>query len=81
MGGGPAEGRRGSAAFPIPDHFLHRSTPRFRANSGLMQCSKQRSLFDHLVGGHLQGQWYFEAERFRGFEVDDQLELRRLQDR
>src|SRR5271166_2801917 len=33
-GGDPAKGRRGSAAFPIPDHLLHRGTPRLRANSG-----------------------------------------------
>src|ERR1700736_1486829 len=30
-GGGPAKGRRGSAAFPIPDHLLRRSEPPVRA--------------------------------------------------
>src|SRR5271165_230344 len=30
-GGGPAKGRRGSAEFPIPDHLLHRRTPRLHA--------------------------------------------------
>jgi hypothetical protein len=42
MGGGPAEGRRGSAAFPIPDHLLHRGTSRLRATCGLMHSSKKR---------------------------------------
>src|SRR5208337_1901926 len=40
MGGGLAKGRRGSAAFPIPDHLLHRSTPRLSTISRHMQCSK-----------------------------------------
>src|SRR5271166_3663987 len=34
MGGGLAKGRRGSAAFPIPDYLLHRGTPRLRAVTG-----------------------------------------------
>src|SRR5262249_23278180 len=37
--------------------------------------------FDHLVGGHLQGQRHFEAERLRSVEIDDQLESRGLRDR
>src|SRR5262249_17307589 len=38
-------------------------------------------LFDHFVGGGLQGQRDGKAERLRGLEVDDQLELGRLLDR
>jgi hypothetical protein len=34
-----------------------------------------------LVGGGQQRFWNGEAERFRGFEVDDQFELARLHDR
>ena len=33
MGGGPAKGRRGSAAFSIPDHLLRRSTAPGSANN------------------------------------------------
>jgi len=35
----------------------------------------KRDLFDHLVGELLQVRRNFEAERFRSFEIDDQLEL------
>ena len=34
---------RGSAAFTIPDHLLHRGTPRLRARKRHMQCSKDCS--------------------------------------
>ena len=34
-------------------------------------------LFDHLVGAYHQRQGNFEAECLRGFQVDDELELRR----
>ena len=36
--------------------------------------------FDHLVGELLKLQRHLESERFRGFEIDHQLELGRLQD-
>src|SRR6476659_3947973 len=37
--------------------------------------------FDHLVGAGKQRRWDFEAQRPRGLEVDDQLELSWLHDR
>jgi hypothetical protein len=40
-----------------------------------MQCSKNPSLFDHLVGDGEQGRWNFEVERFRRRGVYHQLEL------
>ena len=43
MGSGPAKGRRGSAAFPIADHLLHRGTPRLRATCRLMHRNKRRA--------------------------------------
>jgi hypothetical protein len=36
--------------------------------------------FDDLLGGHLQRQWQAKTERLGGFEVDDELEFRRLLD-
>jgi hypothetical protein len=38
-------------------------------------------LFDHFVGDLLQMQRYGQAKRFRRFQVDQQLEGRRLLDR
>jgi hypothetical protein len=39
------------------------------AKSGLMHCNAS-CLFDHLVGATEQRQWYVEAKRFSGFEID-----------
>src|SRR5262249_39161051 len=38
------------------------------------------SSFDHLVGAGEQDRGNFEAKRFRGLEIDDELELDRLFD-
>ena len=51
------------------------------AISRLMQCSKQASLFDHLVGGGKQSSRDSEAERLCGFEIDGKLKLSRLPNR
>jgi hypothetical protein len=45
-----------------------------------MQCSKPQ-LFDYLVGQLLKMQGHVEAKRLGGLQVDDQLELGRLQHR
>ena len=45
------------------------------ANSGLMQRSKKRSLFDHLIGAGEQRRRHREAECLGSFEVDHQLIL------
>ena len=53
---------------------LQRAAGPYRsATTGLVQCSKYRLLFDHLVGAYHQGQGHFEAERLGGFQVDDEL--------
>jgi hypothetical protein len=41
------------------------------ATTGLMQRSKQASLFDYLVGAGLQSHGHRDTERFGCFEVDD----------
>jgi hypothetical protein len=46
-----------------------------------MHCSKQRSLFDHLVSDGKQARRNGETERLRGREIDDELKLGRLHDR
>src|SRR5262245_53171118 len=46
-----------------------------RANSGLMQRSKKRSLFDHLVSEAEQFGWHFNAKRFGGFGIDGHVKF------
>ena len=43
-----------------------------------MHRSKKASLFNHFIGTYHQRQGNFQAECLRGFQVDDELELRRL---
>jgi hypothetical protein len=40
-----------------------------------------QNLFDHLVGATEEGIWNGEAERFRGFEIDHELDFGRLLER
>jgi hypothetical protein len=51
------------------------------AKTGCEQSQQSPRLFDHLVGECEQSVRYIQAERLRGFKVDDQLELGRLYDR
>ena len=46
-----------------------------------MQRNKTASLFDHLVGAGEQHWRHVKQECSRGFEIDDQLERRRLENR
>ena len=43
------------------------------ARTGLMQCSNEDALFDHLVGAREQRWRDGEAERLGGLEIDHQL--------
>src|SRR5262245_28524896 len=50
-----------------------------RAKSDRMRRSKKAQLFDPLVGEQLNRVGHLQAERLRGLQVDDELELGRLQ--
>ena len=58
--------------------------PEFVGVSGIsrrMRRGKTASLFDHLVGAGEQHGRHLDAERLRGRQVDDEIELGRLLDR
>src|SRR5262249_45864680 len=75
-------GVRSMTAFPTKNrHSSARIECPFRARNRDMPRSKVYRSFDHLVGGHLQCQRHFETEHLGGLEIDEKLELRRLQDR
>src|SRR5262249_35211991 len=58
-----------------------RTSPNAIAMSAMCQKRTSSHLFDHLVGGDLQGLWQRDAERFGSFEVEDQLNFYGLLDR
>jgi hypothetical protein len=45
-----------------------------------VNCRTAKGSFDHLVSGHKKGLRHGKAEHLCGLEVDNQLELGRLQD-
>jgi hypothetical protein len=58
--------------------------PPVSAKSGREQAQQRRAvarLFDHLVGAGEQRRRHLDAERLRGGQIDNQLELGRLLDR
>jgi len=61
-------------------HCSARLARQKSAISGREQSQQDPRLFDHLVGAREQRWRHFEAERFRGLEVDHKLVLCRLLD-
>jgi hypothetical protein len=53
---------------------LRRLNVRFVPEAAVSRCNKnpqsKAGLFDHLVGATEQRQWYVEAKRLGGFEID-----------
>ena len=70
-------------AEPLPGSLVTVTSPPIMRASLRVMCPKGevRRLLDHLVGEREQIVRYFEAERLRGLEVDDELDLGRLHDR
>jgi hypothetical protein len=63
-----------------------RKQPSCRRRHRSEMCHKlpaaiSQPLFDHLVGAGKQRRWHGETEHLRGLEVDEQLDLRGLNDR
>jgi hypothetical protein len=63
------------------DHSRYESELTLWAITGLMHRSKQRPLFDHLVGGREQRRRDSEVQRFGGLSIDDKIKFSRLDDR
>src|SRR5436305_15225109 len=61
-----------SGRYPLPGPDFHRLD---RTSLRLAH------LLDHLVGAGEQRRWHLDAERLRGREIDDEIELGRLLDR
>ena len=45
------------------------------------QMQQVASLFNHVIGASKQCRWHLETERLGSLEVDDEVEIGRLQDR
>src|SRR5262249_4839583 len=78
-----ARAASGHAAAAPPNSVMNfrlfiRSPHRRGADATICRAWKTES-FNHVVGGHLHDQRHREAERLGGLEIDDQLELSRLQ--
>src|SRR6185437_15787353 len=46
-----------------------------RTSWALPKWAQQATSLDHLIGAAEQHRWHFQAERFRGLEIDDQREF------
>src|SRR4029453_3209024 len=64
------------SALPPESGHVHCTSLRLLwAKSGLMECSKKRSLFDHLVSSSEHRVRHGETERFGRLEIDRQIVL------
>jgi hypothetical protein len=66
-----------SAMPPISPELMRPGELTRSAKSGCEQSQQINPLFDHLVGAAEQRRRHFEAERFGGLEIDDELILSR----